>query len=138
MKSSRNLEIFCGLLFSISLLVYSYFIDFPLANRMAGDGNVFVGNYWSYFNLLMVITWVLGVPVASYLHASKESYAALGLLVVLSGLYVLLTLLVVVLGPAFKGHHWTAATPSFFALSTMVIAGFNTISSLRKKPSSMP
>lgn len=121
MNISRKLEVVFGLLFGMSLITYSYFVDFPLANRVTENGNVFSGNYWSGFNLLMLVAWTIGVPVGSYFHATRGSRLALGLLFLLGGIYVLLSALVVTLG-AFNGQHWSFLAPSVLALAVILFA----------------
>jgi hypothetical protein len=134
-----KVEILLGIAFSISIILYMWFVDYPLARWIAEEYQIANWSYWRRPTFIVLSVWLLAVPICAYLHAARTSYIAFGILLIVGGLIAFLTLLDVLLGHAFEGHPWIGVAPGFIAFSTIIVSIINLITyprtvSLKLKP----
>lgn len=136
MKFSQKLEVVFGVLFSISLVPYMYFIDYPSLKWLAEDRNDLDWSYWSGNAFLVLLVPLVVFPLFSYLHAAKHSLIAMVFILIIGGIFALTTFLDFSLGHAFRGLVWIGVAPGILAFVAMLLAIVNTI--LYRKNSTAP
>ena len=132
MKFPQKLEAMLGVAFFLSNLAYVYFIYIPSQEGIAKIYNELPDYHWQFMFLWFIVPSVLMI-IATYLHASKNSYIALALIVLWGGIISCLTFLAFAIGSAFEGHPWIGISPGIFAFATLVLAIINTTIHLKAR-----
>lgn len=127
MRYSQQLQIILGYLFSVSVAVFMYFVHYPLAKWSAENNKESDWNYWIDPSAIFLLILMAAIPACSYLHVKRINYIAFGLLLILGGIFVLLTLLFVLVGSSFEGHRWIGILPGLLAFATIILAVINTV-----------
>ena len=110
----------------MSTVAFVYFVDMPLAQRIAEQRGLDDWSYWSDGYRLFALLMHSSIPVCAVFHAFKRSYLALCVIVIWCGLVSFFLIVQLLIGVTFEGHPFIAVTVFNLALITLVFALVNT------------
>jgi hypothetical protein len=131
MKVTEALEIISGFGYFVFCMISLYIIDLPIHKMIAERNGELDSNFWSSGPVLFLIPLSLSISISAYLHAFRKSHVALGIIFVVGGFFLCMNMLSILAGSSI--YIWIKVSLFLSLLSTIVLAGINTIAHLQHR-----
>jgi uncharacterized membrane protein YfcA len=126
MKTVQKLEVIAGCGSLVAVLMFIYFVDITLSQKIAEARRELPVYDWKSALLFLILPALL-IAVSSYFHAYKHSTISLIVILLLGGVITFLYAVGFLIGSDFQGNIVIGILPGLMTFFTIVLAVINNL-----------